>query len=75
MATNYEPATAGHRIEEAASRIASAIRRKAGAGLRHVQYCQMVSVLNRLPDIHLRQAGLRRSDIADYARRSIYGES
>ena len=44
------------------------------AGLRAVQYGQMVSVLNRLPDRQLKEAGLRRSDIPEHARRAVYGD-
>jgi uncharacterized protein YjiS (DUF1127 family) len=34
----------------------------------------MVAVLNRLPDEYLKQAGLRRCDIPEHARRLVYGE-
>lgn len=44
------------------------------AALKAVQYGQMVSVLNRLPDECLAQAGLRRSDIPRQARRAVYGD-
>jgi uncharacterized protein YjiS (DUF1127 family) len=50
------------------------IGRRLRAALKAIQYGQMVSVLNRLPDEHLAEAGLRRSDIPAQARRSVYGD-
>lgn len=50
------------------------IGRRLRSALKAVQYGQMVSVLNRLPDEYLAQAGLRRSDIPRQARRSVYGD-
>ena len=46
-----------------------------GAALQAVQCAQMISVLNQLPDTHLREAGLRRDDIPEHARRTIYGDA
>ena len=65
---------AGARTAGPGLRALSTFARGLGAGLRAVQYGQMVSVLNRLPDRHLKEAGLRRSDIPEHARRAIYGE-
>lgn len=42
-------------------------------GVKRLQYGQMISVLNRLPESRLKDAGLRRRDIPDHARRAIYG--
>jgi hypothetical protein len=56
------------------SRAGSSVGRKFGAGLKAVQYAQMIAVMNRLPDDYLEKAGLRRADIPDHARRAIYGE-
>jgi hypothetical protein len=46
-----------------------------GAALQAVQCAQMISVLNQLPDTCLREAGLRRDDIPEHARRTIYGDA
>ena len=54
-------------------RAGSTFRRSFGAGLQALQYAQMVSVMNRLPDDYLEKAGLRRGDIPEHARRAIYG--
>ena len=54
-------------------RSGSTLGRKFGAGLQALQYAQMIAVLNRLPDTYLDEAGLRRSDIPEHARRAIYG--
>ena len=54
-------------------RAGSSVGRKFGAGLQALQYAQMIAVLNRLPDTYLDEAGLRRCDIPDHARRAIYG--
>ena len=48
------------------------VGRKFGAGLQRLQYAQMIAVLNRLPDTYLAEAGLRRCEIPEYARRAIY---
>ena len=73
--TTYE-----HRFDTTATAFGTFARRTCrwfggglGAGLRAMQYGQMVSVLNQLPDIHLKEAGLRRSDIPEHARRAVYG--
>ncbi len=50
------------------------VRSTFARGLKALQYGQMVSVLNRMPDTFLKEAGLRRSDIPDFARRAVYGE-
>ena len=57
-------------LETAVFHVRSAFSR----GLKGLQYGQMISVLNRLPDTYLKQAGLRRPDIPDFARRAVYGE-
>ena len=49
------------------------VGRKFGAGLQRLQYAQMIAVLNRLPDTYLDEAGLRRCDISEHARRAVYG--
>ena len=54
-------------------RAGSSVGRKVGAGLQALQYAQMIAVLNRLPDTYLDEAGLRRCDIPEHARRAIYG--
>lgn len=54
-------------------RAGSTVRRSFGQGLQALQYAQMISVLNRLPDDHLEKAGLRRGDIPEHARRAVYG--
>jgi uncharacterized protein YjiS (DUF1127 family) len=56
-------------------RAGSSLGRKVAAGLRALQYAQMISVLNRLPDDHLVKVGLRRSDIPEHARRAVYGDT
>ena len=53
----------------------STIRRKMSAALKAVQCAQMVSVLNQLPDTYLREAGLRREDLPEHARRTICGKA
>ena len=55
-------------------RAGSTVGRKVAAGLQALQYAQMISVMNRLPDDYLAKAGLRRGDIPDHARQAIYGE-
>jgi uncharacterized protein YjiS (DUF1127 family) len=67
-------ATAGAWIETPLHRARTALVRRLGAGLRHLQYGQMISVLNRLPDTYLNEAGLRRCDIPGHAGRAVYGE-
>ncbi|HUE44862.1 MAG TPA: hypothetical protein VMO81_01310 [Aestuariivirgaceae bacterium] len=62
-------------IEAPGSRAGSRLVRKMGAALQAVQCAQMISVLNQLPDKCLREAGLRRDDIPEHARRTIYGEA
>ena len=62
-------------IEAPVFRAGSTVLRKMGAALRAVQCAQMISVLNQLPDTYLREAGLRRGDIPEHARRTIYGDS
>jgi hypothetical protein len=61
-------------IEAPVFRAGSMVLRKMGAALQAVQCAQMVSVLNQLPDTYLREAGLRRDDLPEYARRTIYGD-
>jgi uncharacterized protein YjiS (DUF1127 family) len=66
-----------HRLTPAESGIEAQWRRVRSAfsrGLKALQYGQMISALNRLPDICLKEAGLRRRDIPDFARRAVYGE-
>jgi uncharacterized protein YjiS (DUF1127 family) len=63
------------RIEPPVFRAGCTIVRKMHAALRAVQCAQMISVLNQLPDNCLREAGLRRDDIPQHARRTIYGEA
>lgn len=60
-------------IEWPMPRAVALLGRSLGNGMRHIQYGQMVSVLNRLPDSCLAEAGLRRRDIPDHARRAVYG--
>jgi uncharacterized protein YjiS (DUF1127 family) len=55
-------------------RTRSALGRRLRAGLKRLQYGQMVSVLNRLPDSYLAEAGLRRRDIPAHARQAVYGD-
>lgn len=50
------------------------LRRHLGAGLKRLQYGQMISVLNRLPDSYLAEAGLQRRDIPEHARQAVYGD-
>ena len=59
-----------HPVLRARSALADALR----GAVRSIQYGQMISVLNRLPDSYLNEAGLRRCDIPEYARRAIYGD-
>jgi uncharacterized protein YjiS (DUF1127 family) len=61
-------------IEDPLLRAGSVIARTLRAGLKSIQYGQMISVLNRLPDTYLNEAGLRRCDIPEHARRSVYGD-
>ena len=68
--TVFEHHHAAAWLETASLHVRSAFSR----GLKALQYGQMVSVLNRLPDICLKEAGLRRWDIPDFARRAVYGE-
>lgn len=56
-------------------RAGSSLGRNLGAGLQAVQYAQMISVMNRLPEDCLDKAGLRRGDIPELARRAIYGDA
>ena len=69
-AFDHRLALAGGGIEAPWRRVRSALSR----GLKGLQYGQMISVLNRLPDTYLNEAGLRRPDIPDFARRAVYGE-
>lgn len=62
-------------IETPRFRAGATLLRKLGAGLQHIQYAQMVSVLNQLPDTYLSEAGLRRDDLPEHARRTIYGDA
>jgi uncharacterized protein YjiS (DUF1127 family) len=62
-------------IEAPLFRAGSVFVRRMGAALQAVQCAQMVSVLNQLPDTYLSEAGLRRDDIPEYARRAIYGDA
>jgi uncharacterized protein YjiS (DUF1127 family) len=61
-------------IEAPASRAGSTLVRKLGAGLQRIQYAQMVSALNQLPESCLHEAGLRRRDIPERAHQVIYGD-
>lgn len=74
--TTYE-----HRFDTAATGAGTFARRtgrwlggRMATGLRRIQYGQMVSVLNQLPDIYLQEAGIRRCDIPEHARRAVYGK-
>jgi uncharacterized protein YjiS (DUF1127 family) len=61
----------------AADRLGTAslqVRSMLSRGLKALQYGQMISGLNRMPDTYLKEAGLRRRDIPDFARRAVYGE-
>lgn len=62
-------------IEASGSRAGSTVLRKLGAALQAVQCARMISVLNRLPDTCLHEAGLRRDDLPDHARRTIHGDA
>ncbi len=62
-------------IEGPVFRAGSVLLRKMGAALQAVQCAQMASVLNQLPDNCLSEAGLRRDDIPEHARRTIYGDA
>jgi len=68
--TAFEHHPATDWIETASLRVRSTLWR----GLKAIQYGQMISVLNRMPDILLNDIGLRRSDIPEHARRAVYGE-
>ena len=70
----HASAPAGAPMAGSLLRALSRLARGLGAGLKRLQYAQMVAALDRLPDRYLKQAGLRRSDIPEYARRAIYGE-
>lgn len=61
-------------IDSPVLRASSAVYRSLWAGLKGLQYGQIVSVLNRLPDTYLKDAGLERRDIPERARRSVYGD-
>lgn len=74
MTTAIETIRATNRSGSQLSRAGASIGRKLGAGLKAVQYAQMIAVMNRLPDDHLDRAGLRRADIPAQARLAIYGE-
>ena len=62
-------------IEAPVFRAGSTVIRKMGAALQAVQCAQMVSVMNQLPDTYLSEAGLRREDLPEHARRTIYGDA
>jgi uncharacterized protein YjiS (DUF1127 family) len=62
-------------IEAPGSRAGSILMRKMGAALQALQYAQMVAVLHQLPDTCLSEAGLRRDEIPEHARRTIYGDA
>jgi uncharacterized protein YjiS (DUF1127 family) len=62
-------------IEAPGSRAGATLVRKMGAALQAVQCAQMISVLNQLPDTCLSETGLRRADIPEHARRTIYGDA
>lgn len=47
---------------------------KLSSAMLRLQYGQMVSVLNRLPEEHLRNIGLRRCDIPEYAHKLVYAK-
>jgi uncharacterized protein YjiS (DUF1127 family) len=74
--TTYDdrPATTVKWLDAPARHVWCRLGRSLRTGLKHVQYAQMVSVLNRLPDVYLKEAGLRRCDISEHARRSIFGK-
>jgi uncharacterized protein YjiS (DUF1127 family) len=56
------------------SRVASSVGRRFRAAMKSMQYAQMVSALNRVPDTYINEAGLRRCDIPGHARRLVYGD-
>jgi hypothetical protein len=62
-------------IEAPVHRAGSTVLRKMNAALQAVHCAQMISLLNQLPDNCLREAGLRRADISEHARRTIYGDA
>ena len=74
-ASMHRLALAAGWIEAPVSRAGSTVLRKMTAALLAVQCAQMISVLNQLPDNCLREAGLRRDDIPEHARRTIYGDA
>ncbi len=73
IATNWATDRATNWSDGQQFRAGSSVGRKFGAGLKALQYAQMIAVMNRLPDDHLAKAGLRRGDIPEHARRAIYG--
>ena len=73
-AYDHRLASAASSITAPLSRAVSSLARSVGAGLRRVQYAQMVSVLHRMSDRHLNDAGIRRRDIPELARRLVYGD-
>ena len=50
------------------------VAHKFEAMMKAMQHAQMVSALNRVPDIYLNEAGVRRCDIPGHARRLVYGD-
>jgi uncharacterized protein YjiS (DUF1127 family) len=60
------------RIRQPALRALAGLGRAVAAGVKRVQYGQMVAVLNRLQDDQLAAIGVRRRDIPAQARRLIY---
>jgi uncharacterized protein YjiS (DUF1127 family) len=73
MANSYWTTPAASRIASPALHIGSGLGHWLGAAAKGLQYGQMVSVLNRLPDEYLAEAGLQRSDIPEHAHRLVYG--
>ena len=71
----HRAALAAGWIEAPVFRAGTRVVRKLGAALQAVQCARMVSVMNQLPDTYLREAGLRRDDLPEYARRTIYGDA
>lgn len=72
MANMYWTTPAADRITHPARHLELGLSRRLGTALKALQYGRMVSVLDRLPDAYLDQAGLRRSDIPEHARRIVY---
>ena len=74
-AIDHRLASAGGWSKSPALRAGAALGRRLGSGLKLLQYGQMISALNRLPDSRLAEAGLQRRDIPERARQAVYGEA